>query len=90
MEIRKSNDSEYKKILSLTPQALFEGTLGEAKRSDEKVKRLIEPVLQKGGYYLIATDGDHLMGWILIGESKDPFTEKNIWIYLRIVCVRGI
>ncbi|KAF0994861.1 GNAT family N-acetyltransferase [Geobacillus sp. TFV-3] len=76
MEIRKPNDSEYKKILSLTPQALFEGTLGEAKPSNEKAKRLIEPVLQKGGYYLIATDGDHLIGWILIGAGKDPFTEK--------------
>lgn len=76
MEIRKPNDSEYKKILSLTPQALFEGTLGEAKPSDEKVKQLIEPLLQKGGYYLIATEDDQLMGWMLIGASQDPLTEK--------------
>ncbi|AGT32423.1 acetyltransferase [Geobacillus genomosp. 3] len=76
MEIRKPNDSEYKKILSLTPQALFEGTLGEAKPSDEKVKQLIEPLLQKGGYYLIATEDHQLMGWILIGASQDPLTEK--------------
>nr|WP_259463360.1 hypothetical protein [Geobacillus stearothermophilus] len=41
MEIRKPNDSEYKTILSLTPQALFEGTLGEAKPSEEKVKRIL-------------------------------------------------
>jgi len=27
MEIRKPNDAEYKKILSLSPQALFEGTV---------------------------------------------------------------
>ncbi|MDQ1143985.1 ribosomal protein S18 acetylase RimI-like enzyme [Bacillus sp. SORGH_AS 510] len=77
MEIRKPNDAEYKTILSLSPQALFDGTLGEAKLSDEKVKQIIEPLLQKGSYYLIATAGDHLMGWILIGTSKDPFTEKK-------------
>ena len=76
MEIRKPNNSEYKKVLSLSPQALFEGTLGEAKPSDEKVKQLIEPLLQKGSYYLIAAKGDTLMGWILIGTSKDQFTEK--------------
>ncbi|MED4925655.1 GNAT family N-acetyltransferase [Anoxybacillus geothermalis] len=76
MEIRKPNDSEYKTILSLTPQALFEGTLGEAKPSEEKVKQLIEPLLQKGSYYLIATEDHHLMGWILIGASQDPLTEK--------------
>jgi ribosomal protein S18 acetylase RimI-like enzyme len=76
MEIRKPNESEYKKVLSLSPQALFEGTLGEAKLSDEKVKQLIEPLMQKGSYYLIATEGDNLMGWILIGTRKDQFTEK--------------
>jgi len=76
MEIRKPNDSEYKKILSLTPRALLDGTLGEAKLSDEKVKQLIEPLLQKGSCYLIATEGDHLMGWILIGARQDPLTEK--------------
>ncbi|PWU68259.1 GNAT family N-acetyltransferase [Gracilibacillus dipsosauri] len=76
MEIRKPNDSEYKKILSLAPQALFDGTLGEANPSDEKVKQLVEPLLKKGSYYLIATEGNNLMGWILIGTSKDQFTEK--------------
>ena len=76
MKIRKPNDSEYKKVLSLSPQAFFDGTLGEAKPSDEKVKQLIEPLLQKGSYYLIATEGDNLMGWILLGTSKDHFTEK--------------
>lgn len=76
MEIRKPNESEYKRILSLSPQALSDGTLGEAKPSDEKVKQLIEPLLQKGSYYLLATEGDNLMGWIFIGTSKDQFTEK--------------
>ncbi|MFB2351897.1 GNAT family N-acetyltransferase, partial [Priestia megaterium] len=54
---------------------------GEAKPSDEKVKQLIEPLLQKGSYYLIATEGDNLMGWILIGTSKDLFTEK-IYVFI--------
>lgn len=76
MEIRKPNYLEYKKVLSLSPKALFDGTLGEAKPTDEKVKQLIERLLQKGSYYLIATEGDNLMGWILIGTSKEQFTEK--------------
>ena len=77
MEIRKPNDSEYKKILSLSPQALFDGTLGEIEPSGEKIKQLIEPLLQKGSYYLIASEDDNLMGWILLGTSKDQFTEKK-------------
>lgn len=74
MDIRKPNDLELNRILSLSPQAICDGTLGEVKPSDEKVKQLIEPLLQKGSYYLIATENDILKGWILVGTSKDQFT----------------
>ncbi|WP_456274854.1 N-acetyltransferase family protein [Bacillus sp. AK031] len=77
MEIREPNDSEYQIILSLSPQALFDGTLGEVKPSAEKIKQLIEPLLQKGSCYLIATENGRLLGWILIGSNKDPFTEQK-------------
>ncbi|MCP8970099.1 GNAT family N-acetyltransferase [Ectobacillus ponti] len=77
MEIRKPNELEYEKIVSFSPQAIFDGTLGEVKPSDEKVKQLIEPLLQKGSYYLIASENGQLLGWILMGRSKDSFTEKK-------------
>lgn len=82
MDIRKPKDSELEEIILLSPQALFDGTLGEVKPTNEKIKRLIEPLLEKGSYYLIATENDILMGWILIGSSKDQFTDKmNGFIY---------
>lgn len=77
VDIRKPKDFELKKIFSLSPQAVFDGTLGEVKPTDEKVKQLIEPLLQKGSYYLIATENENIMGWILIGTSKDQFTDKR-------------
>lgn len=82
MDIRKPNDSELEKIILLSPQALFDGTLGGVKPTNEKIKRLIEPLLEKGSYYLIATDNEQLMGWILVGAVKDQFTDKmNGFIY---------
>ncbi|MGJ7909963.1 N-acetyltransferase family protein [Neobacillus sp. LXY-1] len=82
MEIRKPNDSELKNIILLSPLAVFDGTLGEVKPTNEKIKLIVEPLLEKGSYYLIATDNDKLMGWILIGASKDQFTDKmNGFIY---------
>ncbi|MES9665817.1 GNAT family N-acetyltransferase [Bacillus cereus] len=82
MEIRKPNDSELKNIILLSPQAVFDGTLGEVKPTNEKIKHLVEPLLEKGSYYLIATENDKIMGWILIGASKDQFTDKmNGFIY---------
>lgn len=76
MEIRRPNGLEYQKILLLTPQAIHDGTMGGSVPTDVKVKQLVEPLLEKGSYYLIATEDGTLMGWILIGSSKDQFTEK--------------
>ena len=82
VDIRKPSESEFEKVISLSPQALFDGTLGEVMPTNEKIKRLVEPLLEKGSYYLIATENDELMGWVLIGASKDQFTDKmNGFIY---------
>ncbi|MEH7225013.1 GNAT family N-acetyltransferase [Bacillus sp. JJ1566] len=82
MDIRKPKDFELKKVLSLSPQAVFDGTLGEVEPTKEKIDQLVKPLLEKGSYYLIATENDKLMGWILIGTSKDQFTDMmNGFIY---------
>jgi ribosomal protein S18 acetylase RimI-like enzyme len=82
MDIRKPNNLELEQVMLLSPQAVFDGTLGEIKPTDKKIKQLVEPLLKKGGYYLIATENDQLMGWILIGTGKDEFTDKiNGYIY---------
>lgn len=76
MDIRKPNNAELQEIISLSPQAIFDGTLGEITPTIEKVENLIQPLLEKGSCYLIATENDKLLGWILIGASKDQFTDK--------------
>ncbi|MEB2301437.1 GNAT family N-acetyltransferase [Lysinibacillus xylanilyticus] len=82
MDIRKPNAFELKKILSLSPKAVFDGTLGEVEPTKEKIDQLVKPLLEKGSYYLIAIEDDKLMGWILIGTSKDQFTDMmNGFIY---------
>ena len=82
MEIRKPNNTELEEIIALSPQALFDGTLGGVRATNEKVLNLIEPLLKKGCYYLIATDNNELIGWILIGANKDQFTDQlNGFIY---------
>ncbi|OXS65575.1 GNAT family N-acetyltransferase [Lysinibacillus sp. KCTC 33748] len=82
MDIRKPNDLELKKVISLSPQAVFDGTLGEVEPTKEKIDQLVKPLLEKGSYYLIAKENDKLIGWILIGASKDQFTDRmNGFIY---------
>ena len=82
MDIRRPNDSELEKIILLSPQAYSDSTLGEIRPTIEKIKSLVEPLLKKGSYYLIAIEEGKLMGWILIGTSRDQFTDKmNGFIY---------
>ena len=82
MDIRKPNVFELKKVLSLSPQAVFDGTLGEVVPTKEKIDQLVKPLLEKGSYYLIATEEEKLLGWILIGRGKDKFTDIiNGFIY---------
>lgn len=78
MNIRKPSELEIEKILELSPQAIFEGTLGEVEPTIEKAKQLVEPLLKKDCYYLISTENNKLMGWILIGGSNDQFLNKTI------------
>ncbi|MEM5017924.1 GNAT family N-acetyltransferase [Metabacillus indicus] len=78
MNIRKPSELEVEKILELSPQAIFEGTLGEVEPTIEKAKQLVESLLKKDCYYLISTENSNLMGWILIGGSKDQFSNKTI------------
>ncbi|MCT2534726.1 GNAT family N-acetyltransferase [Aquibacillus koreensis] len=78
MDIRKPNEVEIEKILTLSPQAIFEGTLGEIEPTIEKAKQLVEPLLKKGSYYLISTENNVITGWILIGGSKDQFSDKAL------------
>ena len=78
MEIRKPSGMELEEIMRLSPQSLYEGTMGKTKATNEKINQLVEPLLNKGCYYLIATENDKLKGWILIGASKDQFSDIQI------------
>ncbi|HZG14813.1 MAG TPA: GNAT family N-acetyltransferase [Candidatus Bathyarchaeia archaeon] len=96
MEIRKPTTEELETIRKLSPQAMNEGTLGKVFPTDEKIKQMVEPLLGKGGYYLAAIDAHgNVAGWILIGPSKDSFTDSMLgYIYELYVCAeyrgRGI
>ncbi|WP_371018971.1 GNAT family N-acetyltransferase [Pseudalkalibacillus sp. JSM 102089] len=78
MDIRKPSEVEIEKIIALSPQAIFEGTLGESEPTIEKAKQLVESLLKKGSYYLISTENDVITGWILLGGSKDQFSDIKL------------
>ncbi|WP_099302512.1 GNAT family N-acetyltransferase [Bacillus sp. Marseille-P3800] len=82
MDIRQPNDVEIETIRELSPQSIFDGTLGAVMPTKEKIDNLITPLLERGSYYLIAAEDTTLMGWVLVGTNKDQFTESiNGFIY---------
>ncbi|GAF17189.1 hypothetical protein JCM19046_1685 [Bacillus sp. JCM 19046] len=56
MEISKAAEMELPHILEHSRQAIYEGTLGDVMPSDDKVKALISPLLERGCYYLLAKE----------------------------------
>lgn len=78
MNIRKAENRELNTILSLSPQAVFDGTLGEVWPSHMKIESLVKLLLDKGSFYLVATDEEKIFGWLLLGTSKDQFTDQVI------------
>lgn len=82
MGIRKPTTTELETILAMSPQAIFDGTLGEIRPTDSKIENLIKPLLEKGGFYFIAEEASRIIGWILLGTAKDPFTDVvNGFVY---------
>lgn len=78
MNIRKADPSDLKIIFPLSPQAIFDGTLGEVMPSEEKASSMAKALLDRGGFYLLAVEQDEILGWVLAGTTKDSFTEKPI------------
>lgn len=78
MDIREANPNDLKTILSLSPQAIYDGTLGEVRPSEEKAGSMAKALLDRGGFYLLAVEQDEILGWVLAGTTKDPFTEKPL------------
>ncbi|WP_053220077.1 GNAT family N-acetyltransferase [Virgibacillus senegalensis] len=76
MEIRKPDDNELEVIFSLSPQAISEGTMGEAAIGAEKINDFVAPILNKGGSYLAAFEQDNIIGWVLVAGGKDSFTDS--------------
>ncbi|WP_027954775.1 MULTISPECIES: N-acetyltransferase [Halobacillus] len=83
MKIRQLESSEYDRVLSLTHQMIYEGTMKTIQLEQEEAKTFVQPVLDEGGTYIIAEDEQQrLLGWLLSGEKRDTFSgEKFGFIY---------
>lgn len=88
MNIRKAENNDLKTIISLSPQAVFDGTLGEVRPSHSKIDSMVNPLLEKGGFYLVAVDQEEIIGWLLLGTSKDQFTDEALGFIYEIYILK--
>ncbi|UFJ41122.1 GNAT family N-acetyltransferase [Brevibacillus humidisoli] len=76
MEVRTPTEGELELILQHSPQAAFEGTMGRTRPTFEKIKQLVESLLQQGGRYVVAVEENQLAGWVLFGARQDQFSDQ--------------
>ncbi|WP_342577296.1 GNAT family N-acetyltransferase [Psychrobacillus sp. FSL K6-2843] len=74
--ITQATKEEVEFILSHAISSTYDATQMEI--SEEKAVAMLQGVLDKGGFYLIAKEEDStITGWILLGKSTDYFTDQT-------------
>ncbi|MBM4762917.1 GNAT family N-acetyltransferase [Bacillus sp. B15-48] len=84
MNIRKATYKETQKILAHSFDVFNEATVGYAKLNRDKVRQLVTPFLNDGGYYLVYVEKNTIQGWVGIGQSIDVYTDDMIGIIAEI------
>lgn len=79
MIIRKATKKETEAILDISQKVIEESSMGHITSKDPNIVRvLFQPFLESGAYYLIAKEGNDLLGWILLGPNYDPYSDEEI------------
>ncbi len=74
--ITQATKEEVEYILSHAVNSTYDATQIEI--SEEKAVAMLQGVLDKGGFYLIAKEEDGtITGWILLGKNTDYFTDQT-------------
>lgn len=74
--ITQATKEEIEFILSHAVSSTYDATQMEI--SEEKAIAMLQGVLGKGGFYLIAKEEDGtITGWILLGKNTDYFTDQT-------------
>lgn len=74
--ITQATKEEVEFILSHAVSSTYDATQMEI--SEEKAVAMLQGVLDKGGFYLIAKEEDGtITGWILLGKNTDYFTDQT-------------
>jgi ribosomal protein S18 acetylase RimI-like enzyme len=78
MEFRKATPEETEYILQNNAQSLHEGTLGLMAADPERAEEITRPLVeQQNAYYLVAVEDDAVRAWVLVGTSRDFFSEQT-------------
>ncbi len=80
MQFRKATYEEKQRILSHSLEVLKEATMGHVKPRRKKALELISPFLSNGGYYLLCTENNRILGWIAVSNTVDVNTDEMIGV----------
>ncbi|MBT2640859.1 GNAT family N-acetyltransferase [Bacillus sp. ISL-41] len=81
VEYGKATELELQEIFSMAGVNRAEATGIQADNNKEEMTASYENSLDHGAYFLVARTQDSLIGWVLVDQSLDWFTHKEIgWI----------
>ena len=80
MHIKRADETITQHILdNYGAQSLSEGTRGAlAPDNKERMMEIMQPLLERGGYYLVAFDDkEQILGWSQLGPNRDNCTQQE-------------
>lgn len=80
MVIRTATKRETQHIVSHSLDVLKEASMGYIPAKKEKARQMNTSFLTGDGYYLVSIENDKLQGWIGVGSTIDPYTDKPVGI----------
>ncbi|WP_313893234.1 GNAT family N-acetyltransferase [Psychrobacillus sp.] len=76
--IERATESDLEFILSRAVESTMEGAQIRGSIKKEKAIQMFQSILANGGLYLVEKDEEGaILGWILVGENTDYFTDKK-------------
>jgi L-amino acid N-acyltransferase YncA len=76
--IRRATEQETNTILQMTGHIIQESTAGYATNGSQKAYQMFAPLLQNGAYYLVAIQNQRVIGWIMLGQDRNPLTNEYV------------
>ncbi|EKU47452.1 GNAT family N-acetyltransferase [Staphylococcus massiliensis] len=89
MEIRKPTNDEMERLYQAMPEAYFESVTVDVSISNEQIINNARKGHDDTTVYLTLFDGSEILGWVMIGDQQENYTNSKFGYIYEIFIFKG-